>query len=424
MKMIQKERWIGISVVNLSIVALLGLLLRIKMLFYLPGIDFKYILHAHSHFAFAGWISLALLSLMVYEILPAASASRSIYRGIFIALLLNAVGMLLSFPFQGYGFFSILFSTLFIFSTYAFAAVFIPDLLRSQVNSIVKALCISSLLYLVLSSVGPFTLAYLLVIKSSDALLYKDSIYTYLHLQYSGFFSLAVFAILFSALKKYTREVTAFSWLLILSVIPSLCISYLWHPASTIVKFLAVIGSASLLICAVLFFRMLGSLRISELGLSPIVKRLALLAMTAFFLKLIFQAATIIPSLGDLVFSNRPVIIGFLHLVLLGFVSIYLLAHFIHHRLIQLSALSRVAIWLFIGGIVLNELTLFTQGLFTMLLIGSSLYPWLLLLSASCLASGSLLLVFSHFSGRMPGVFNKGHYFHQRISVPNLNDKI
>jgi hypothetical protein len=61
----QLEKWVGIALVNLSIVALLGVLLRCKQLFPLPFIQYKYLLHAHSHFAFGGWISLALLALMI-----------------------------------------------------------------------------------------------------------------------------------------------------------------------------------------------------------------------------------------------------------------------------------------------------------------------------------------------------------------------
>jgi hypothetical protein len=419
----QKEKWAGICLINLSVVALLGLLLRIKILFYLPGINFKYILHAHSHFAFAGWITLALLSFMVYELLPETSSGRPVYKALLIALLVNAIGMLISFPLQGYAFFSILFSTLFIFATYAFAIVFIPDLLRSNVNSTIKALSISSLIYLVLSSIGPFTLAYLLATRSSDAILYKDSIYTYLHLQYSGFFSLAVFALMFSALKINGKEITAFSFLLIFSVLPSLFISYLWHPTNLVVKLLAGIGSASLFYTAFLFFRVMRTMNIKSFIFSPAVKLLSILAMSAFFLRLIFQAITIIPSLGHLVFSNRPVIIGFLHLILLGFVSIYLLAHFLHQRVITLNPLSRAAIWLFVSGIVLNELTLFTEGLYVMLMKNSNLHPWLLLIAAICLSSGSLLLVFSHFKGKLSMIFQRFQHHPQKIYVPRMNDK-
>ena len=60
----KKQKWIGITLINLSIVAILGFTLRSKILFNIPFLDFKHVLHAHSHFAFGGWVSLALFVLL------------------------------------------------------------------------------------------------------------------------------------------------------------------------------------------------------------------------------------------------------------------------------------------------------------------------------------------------------------------------
>ena len=53
----QTGKWIRICLLNLFLVALLGVVLRYKIAFSLPFIDQRNLLHAHSHFAFAGWIS-------------------------------------------------------------------------------------------------------------------------------------------------------------------------------------------------------------------------------------------------------------------------------------------------------------------------------------------------------------------------------
>jgi len=65
MLMMKQQGWINVALVNLVIVAGLGLLLRAKILFPLPLVDFRNTLHGHSHFAFSGWATLALLVLMV-----------------------------------------------------------------------------------------------------------------------------------------------------------------------------------------------------------------------------------------------------------------------------------------------------------------------------------------------------------------------
>jgi hypothetical protein len=56
--------WIRIALINFCIVALAGVTLRYKINFPLPFINQKYLLRAHSHFAFDGWVAVALMALM------------------------------------------------------------------------------------------------------------------------------------------------------------------------------------------------------------------------------------------------------------------------------------------------------------------------------------------------------------------------
>ena len=107
----KKELWTTIALFNLCIVALLGFTLRSKILFPLRVFDFSNILHAHSHYAFAGWITMALMALMVYEILPEEMHNKKSYGIFMTGTLISAAGMLVFFLYQGYAFFSILFST-------------------------------------------------------------------------------------------------------------------------------------------------------------------------------------------------------------------------------------------------------------------------------------------------------------------------
>ena len=52
------SKWLRISLFNLMLVAFLGMILRYKILFSLPFLDQKHLLHAHSHFAFSGWVGI------------------------------------------------------------------------------------------------------------------------------------------------------------------------------------------------------------------------------------------------------------------------------------------------------------------------------------------------------------------------------
>src|SRR5689334_15790607 len=106
------KRWIHISLFNLLLVATIGVVLRYKIAFSLPWIDQKHLLHGHSHFAFAGWVSQALMSIMLFVLSKKTGRNEfQRYRWILIASLATAYGMLIAFPIQGYGLFSIIFST-------------------------------------------------------------------------------------------------------------------------------------------------------------------------------------------------------------------------------------------------------------------------------------------------------------------------
>ena len=60
-----KHKGLHISIFNLTIVAFLGVLMRYKIGFEFPFFDQKNIQHAHSHFAFTGWITRTLFVLML-----------------------------------------------------------------------------------------------------------------------------------------------------------------------------------------------------------------------------------------------------------------------------------------------------------------------------------------------------------------------
>src|SRR5579872_7200056 len=60
------RRWSALSLLNFVIVSILGILLRYKIAFPWPAVNYKFLLHAHSHFAFSGWLSTALFTAFVH----------------------------------------------------------------------------------------------------------------------------------------------------------------------------------------------------------------------------------------------------------------------------------------------------------------------------------------------------------------------
>ena len=129
-------RWLKIALFNLLIVATIGVILRYKILFPLPFVDQKHLLHGHSHFAFAGWITQAIMTLLViYLANQTGTAVYKRYRWLLAANLFSAYGMLIAFPIEGYGLYSIIFSTLSIFVSYVFAVFYWRDVNKLAANN-------------------------------------------------------------------------------------------------------------------------------------------------------------------------------------------------------------------------------------------------------------------------------------------------
>src|SRR5690606_39082036 len=97
------RHWLMIAVLNLMNTAGFGFLMRLKMIFPLAWANQKYIMHAHSHFAFAGWVSHALMVFMLMAIfrLRANDPLPLRYPYIIAANLLASYGMLICFTLQG-----------------------------------------------------------------------------------------------------------------------------------------------------------------------------------------------------------------------------------------------------------------------------------------------------------------------------------
>src|SRR5690606_18032758 len=105
--------WVAIILLGI-IAALLGLILRLYFTWPM-AFNFSYLLHAHSHTMLLGWL-LGSLVLLIYRQWNIEMPKT--HKGIFYAMILCVVGMLLSFPFQGYAAVSITFSTLHLWLSY------------------------------------------------------------------------------------------------------------------------------------------------------------------------------------------------------------------------------------------------------------------------------------------------------------------
>ena len=398
MNRIRIYNWQKISLFNLFLVSLLGVTLRYKIAFSLPFIDQKFLLEAHSHFAFAGWISQVLMAFIVkYLYEKDVNIQMKKYQRLLLANIITAYGMLLSFPFQGYGAISIIFSTLNIFVSYAFAFFVWKDLNSLKANCVSHNWFKASLAFNAFSSLGVFLLAFMLATKSVQTNLYLATEYFFLHFQYNGWFFFACMGLLQAyMISKNIAPANKISkmifWLFFIAAIPAYFLSALWLPIPIWVYVMVVIAAAMQCVgFIILMNHLVKSRKLVAQNLSKQTKLLWLFALIALVIKLSLQMVSVVPSLSTLTVGFRPIVIGYLHLVLLGVITIFLIGYFtevnaVHHK----SFYTGVTI--FVTGIIINEILLMIEGAAALTYTSIPFINELLFAAALIMFSGLLVL--------------------------------
>ncbi|CAN0588472.1 unnamed protein product [Laminaria digitata] len=124
------------------------------------------------------------------------------------------------------------------------------------------------------------------------------------------------------------------------------------------------------------------------------------LVLLAFSLKLIFQIGASVPAIQEFIITTVPYsVIGFIHLVMLGFFSLGILAILIHHQLIETGTIFHIGLGALVLGIGLSEIMLFAQALLLSykIQVFESFFEQLTMAS-TLLPIGILLLLVSQFS--------------------------
>ena len=382
------------------IVASLGVLMRYKIGFNFPYFSQKNIQHAHSHFAFAGWITHALYVLMIQFVLknlPLLDPKN--YKRIIIANLICSYGMLFSFSYQGYSILSIILSTITIIIACFFAFYYFKDLKNIDDSNPSKPWFKAALLFNIISSLGTFYLAYMMASRNFNEHWYLASVYFYLHFQYNGFFIFSCFGIFFSVCNtifpqfKYDK---LFFKLFYMSFIPAYFLSTLWAKLPIWLYIIVVIAA---FIQVFAWFKIVKAIKTALTLDGTILNKfqtyLFLFVGIAFSIKLLLQLGSTIPALSDLAFGFRPIVIAYLHLVLLAVISVFILSFLFTFKLIVVNKLTTIAFSVFVIGIFLNELVLGVQGVAAFSYIVVKYVNETLFGISLLLFSGTILMVLS-----------------------------
>lgn len=355
MDWIIKSRYHIWAMSSFVVLAALGVLLRLMHVIYIPYLNYQFILHAHSHFAFAGWTFLG-MAILIAGRLSAPQRQRQ-FKNTFNFTLFSAYGMLVCFSLQGYKALSIAFSTLFIFATYYFTRQVIKSLNeKPSVSGHAKILLKGALFYLCFSSLGPFALGPAMALGLKGGSVYQDIIYFYLHFQMNGWMQLAAFFLIETAYfqpASYSGSGRA-AQLLVWSTLPLYFVFTLWSSPPAWIYLLATVGAAAHLFSWIVLLTQ----RKHWLRQLPLLIKMALLAI---IFKAVLQLLVCIPQVGTWVFSQRNIIIGYIHLLTLGIILPVLIDQFRHMGLFNSSKKLRITNVCFIVAVISYLALLFAE---------------------------------------------------------------
>lgn len=325
-------------------------------------------MHGHSHFAFSGWVSQALMAIIVARLSGISGKDLfGKYNRLLYLNLICAYGMLISFPIQGYGVVSIFFSTCALFVSYFFMASVWADTNKCRGGKIIIPWLKAATLFNALSSIGAFSLAFMMATRCMQQNWYLAAMYFFLHFQYNGWFSFVLLGLLFEKLELVNVSSTILKkifWLFAIAFFPAYFLSALWMPIPFIVYIMVVISAIMQMVGWIWAMMIIwGKRKLLKTDLSGVPGIIIALSLLAFTVKLVLQLGSTIPSLSTLAYGFRPIVIGYLHLVFLGFVTLFIIGYSMNAGKIETDKKNTRGVFILIAGIIMNEIALMVQGI-------------------------------------------------------------
>jgi hypothetical protein len=317
--------------VHLLIAALIGVLIRWHFLYTLPHFNYNHWIHAHSHLAFLGWVFLALMALLNFYFERSENFPVRKFKMLAGWIVIANLGMLISFPIQGYGPVSIFFSSMhMLLGIYVF---FLYHSFLKQQGSLGFQLIGWGFVFMIISGIGPLMLGPIVALGYKQTPWYDFAIYFYLHFQYNGFFTLAILGFIIHHLEQQKNSLflenirNPIVYGLALAILLTYFLSLLGSEPPLVFYLLGGLGAVIQIVIVMLILITLLRYYQSFFHHDNLYINLMLvLSLTCLETKLYLQFLSGIPAIADYVFHNRNIVIVYLHMVLLGFITSFLLA--------------------------------------------------------------------------------------------------
>ena len=354
-----------IAFLFLIISGALGFVMRLQFFSSVVDFNYQHVLHAHSHIVLLGWVFNTFMAGFHYMLFKKQTTKKHVL--LYSAFQISILGMLLSFPVQGYAAISITFSTLHILLSYVWAMWIWGE--STALDSHVRSFLKWGLIYLIISTLGPFSLGAIIATGGSGSDMYYMAVYFYLHFLYNGFFIFSLLAMFFWYLQSNNLFIDPVKGKRLLSLMNVQCIlgltlSSLWmHPHPVIYSMGALAGLIQIIALVQFVFLIKPIWKSFIAKISEQAALLIKICSAGLILKIVLQAISAIPVVADLAYEVRNITIGYLHLVFLGIVTPFLFAWFNMQRMMPLqSALKKWGLGLFIVGFTISELLIVTPG--------------------------------------------------------------
>ena len=274
--------------------------------------------------------------------------------------------MLISFFIQGYGFFSIAFSAVSVAVIVVFTQLFFKH--SAQFKQYFQAIkwFKGALVFAIFSALGTVALAYMMVTKNLHQTPYLASVYFYLHFQYNGWFFFACMGLFTGLANKFNvviKNDKLIFGLLFWSCIPAYFLSTLWAHLPIWLYIIVVAAAITQFVGWILLLKSVFYHLHLQSKFSNTIMFLIYFVAIAGFVKFTLQLGSTIPFVSTLAFGFRPIVIAYLHLVLLAFISILLLLYLFSTHLLSHAKSGIIALLCFAIGVFLNEFVLAIQGI-------------------------------------------------------------
>ena len=277
----------------------LGLVIRYLYTGEVISVPFKFLQHAHSHTMMLGLLFNALI-LLVWNRYTSTMDQVSVRY--FIALQVFVLFIMIAFLFQGYAFFSILFSTLHLWTSYI---LMIRLWKRLEGEEIILLLIKTGIIFHFLSSLGPYTLGPIMVMGLKSSPWYQQAVFFYLHFQFFGVYFIWILALLFDKAGILLNKKLAYAIVLSLILLYAHSMDFSFN--HWMIQFLGGLGSG------ILFFVLLYLWKIFKHQNTGVKLIFYLLLLISFF-----NILGSFPYFANLVIHSRFILIAWLHFLFLG----------------------------------------------------------------------------------------------------------